>query len=219
MFYITILLSAQEKVLYTVDFTTQKDGSALPWLTSNGFELLLDMEELSLNFSNKSLVIETTKSKAGLMGIRFAEGKYLENIGSVVIEWGVDRFPKGADWANDNNRVAIGAFFVLGTERFYSGLPLLAKSVPYFLGPFIGEKEMPGKRYLGRLYQKAGRYYCVSNKSGTTIKTRFNIDQKFQEEFKKETPPLTSFAIQMNTNDTEGGAKAFIKKITFYSVK
>ena len=219
MFFITIVLSAQGKTLYIVDFSKQKDGNAIPWLTSNGFELLLDMKDFSLKFSKGSLVIETTGKKAGLMGMRFPEGKALDKIGSVVIEWSVDKFPQGADWEKGNNRLAIGAIFLLGTETFSSGRPLLAKSVPYFFGPFIGQKEQIGKRYLGLLYKEAGRYYCVANKSGTTVKTHFNIHQKFQEEFKKQTPPVTAFGIQMNTKNTKGGAKAFIKRITFYSVK
>ena len=219
MFVMSMLLFGQGKVLYTVDFSKQKDGNAIPWLTSKGFEFLLDMKEFSLSFSNGSLVIETTANKAGLMGLKFPKGKYLGNIGSVVIEWGVDKFPQGADWAKNNNRLAIGALFLLGTERHDSGRPLLAKPAPYFLAPFIGQKEQVGKRYLGQLYREAGRYYCVSNESGTTVKTRFNIHQKFQEEFKKKTPPLTAFGIQMNTKNTKGGAKAFIKKITFYGLK
>lgn len=219
LFFITTLLSAQGKILYTVDFSKQKDGDALPWLSAQGFEFLLDMKDFSVKFSNGALVIETEKSQAGLMGMRFPKGKYLENIGSVVIEWGVERFPQGAEWEKGNNRLAIGAMFLLGTETFSSGRPLLAKPVPYFLGPFIGEKEQVGKRYLGMLYKKAGRYYCVSNKRGMTVKTHFNINQIFQQEFKKKTPPLTAFGIQMNTKNTTGGAKAFIKKITFYSEK
>lgn len=113
----------------------------MPWLTSQGFQFILDMKALSIKFSNGSLVIETTKKQAGLMGIQFPKGKYLENIGSVVIEWGVDRFPQGADWEKNNNRLAIGALFILGTETFSSGRPLLAKPAPYFLAPFIGQKE------------------------------------------------------------------------------
>ena len=68
------------------------------------------------------------------------------------------------------------------------------------------------------LYKKAGRYYCVAHKKGITIKTNFKIDQKFQQEFNKKTPPITAFGIQMNTVNTKGGAKAFVKKITFYSL-
>jgi hypothetical protein len=56
----------------------------------------------------------------------------------------------------------------------------------------------------------------VSNQKGL-ITTRFDIDGTFHKEFGKPTPPLTAFGFQMNTKDTTGGAKAFVKKITFYS--
>ena len=211
------LLFGQEQVLYSVDFTKQKDGDATEWLKSQGFEYFLDMEDFSLNFSNKSLVIQIKDKKAGVIGIKLPEEKFLQDIGRVVIEWGVNKFPRGANWAKKNNRVAIGAIFILGTETFSSGHPLLVKSAPYFLAPFIGKKEKVGKTYLGELYQKAGRYYCVANKKGVTITTNFKINEKFQEEFNKKTPPLTAFGLQMNTTNTKGGAKAFVKKITFYS--
>jgi hypothetical protein len=136
------------------------------------------------------------------------------NAKTASIEWGVEKFPKGANWSRGNNRVAIGAFFLLGTKKFSSGVPFV-KSAPYFLGPFIGKKETPGKKYVGKLYKKSGCYYCVANHAGT-VHTHFNIDKKFQQAFHKKSPPLTAFGLQMNTNDTKGGAKAFIKRITFY---
>ena len=153
-----------------------------------------------------------------MFGVTFPAGRYLKNIGSVRIVWGVDKFPKGANWAAGNNRLAIGALIALGTEKLSSGLPMGINAAPPFFGPFIGEKERVGKRYLGKLYKKGGRYYCVSNKnSGATVTTNFNISQKYQQEFKKPAPPVTAFAFQMNTEDTSGGAQAFIKSITFYS--
>lgn len=113
--------------------------------------------------------------------------------------------------------MALGAIFVLGTETFSSGPPLLVKAAPCFLAPFIGQKEEVGKTYFGMPYKEAGRYYCVANKKGITIKTNFKINQRFQQEFNKKTPPITTFGMQMNTANTKGGAKAFVKKITFYS--
>jgi hypothetical protein len=106
----------------------------------------------------------------------------------------------------------------MGNEKLSSGLPMGVNAAPPFFGPFIGQKEQVGRRYIGMLYKKGGRYYCVSNKGGgTTVVSNFNLDQKFQQEFKKPTPPVTAFAFQMNTEDTSGGAKAFLKSITFYS--
>jgi len=206
-------LMAGSKVLYSLDFSKQKDGDATAWMQSKGFQFLLDSKELNLRFSKGRLTFETTNSIAGLFGVRFKDG--ISNVGSVLIEWGVEKFPKGANWSQGNNRVAIGAIFVMGKERFSSGIPFV-KSVPYFLAPFIGEKESVGKQYTGKLYKKSGKYYCVSNKTGLK-KTRFNIDQKFKASFGVNVPALTAFAFQMNTKNTDGGAKAFIKKITIYS--
>jgi len=207
------LLMGGSKVLYTLDFSKQKDGDAMAWMQAKGFQFLLDSKELNLRFSKGRLTFETKDSIAGLFGVRFKNG--ISNVGSVLIEWGVEKFPKGADWSKGNNRVAIGAVFVMGKERFTSGIPFV-KSVPYFLAPFIGEKESVGKQYTGKLYKKSGKYYCVSDKAGLK-KTRFNIDQKFKTSFGAKVPALTAFAFQMNTKNTDGGAKAFIKKITFYS--
>ena len=215
-FFVSSFSFAGGKVLYTLDFTTQKDGDAKGWLKSKGIKFVLDAEALSMKFSGGKLVVQTSGEKAGMFGIKFPSGKQLNNIGSVKIEWGVNKFPQGANWENDNNRLAIGALFVLGREKFSSGLPFGINPAPYFLCPFIGQKEKVGQRYLGALYKEGGRYYCVANKKGSTVVTHFNIAQKFQQEFKKSVPPLTAFAFQMNTEDTSGGAQAFIKRITFY---
>jgi len=201
------------KVLYRFDFSKQSSGSAQKVLEPKGFEFLLDADKLHMTLADRGITFWTDEQYAGIFGVHFK--KPIDNVGSVVIEWGVEKFPKGADWEKGNNRLALGAFIVLGTEKFSSGVPF-AQKVPYFLGPFIGEKEKVGKRYLGKLYQKSGRYYCVSNKKGL-VTTRFDIDSTFQKEFGKPTPPLTAFGFQMNTKNTTGGAKAFVKTITFYS--
>jgi hypothetical protein len=53
---------------------------------------------------------------------------------------------------------------------------------------------------------------------GQTIVTKFEVNNRFKDVFKQEkTPPITGFAFEMNTDDTKGGADAFIKKIVFYS--
>jgi hypothetical protein len=215
---VTVFSFAEGNVLYALDFTKQKDGDAKAWLRSKGFQFLLDANKLSMKFQGGKLVIETSGENSGMIGIQFPANGYLKNIGSVMIVWGVDRFPKGADWAGGNNRLAIGALIALGTKKLNSGLPLGINAAPPFFGPFIGEKERVGGRYLGMFYKEGGRYYCVSNKNGgAAVTTNFNIGQKYQQEFKKTAPPVTAFAFQMNTKDTSGGAKAFIKSITFYS--
>jgi len=213
LLFISVMINAKDTLLYSLDFSKQKDGSAIEVLKAKGFEFLLDSKKLNMNFLNGKLEIETKKELAGLFGVRLK--KPLNNVSFVTIEWGVEKFPKGSNWATGNNRLAIGAIFVLGNKKFSSGVPFV-KSVPYFLAPFIGEKETKGKKYLGKLYKEAGRYYCVSNKKSTTI-TKFNIENRFKTEFGLKAPPLTAFAFQMNTKDTQGSAKAYIKSIKFYS--
>jgi hypothetical protein len=209
-----IYIFADGKVLYTIDFSKVDSTDAVSWMKSKGFTFMLDSKDLNFNFKNGRLEIDTKEDVAGLFGVRLSNP--LKNIGVVSIEWGVDKFPNGANWAKGNNRLAIGAIFSLGTKKFSSGIPFV-KPAPYFLAPFIGQKESVGKTYLGKLYKEGGRYYCVSNQQNKLVVTKFNINNKFQKEFKTDTPPLTAFAFQMNTEDTTGGAKAFIKKITFYS--
>jgi len=218
LFLSTLFSFAGGKILYSVDFSKQKDGDAKAWLRAKGFTFMLDADELSMKFKSGKLVIATSGTKAGMIGMKFPSSRSLKNIGAAKIVWGVDKFPQGANWSAGNNRLAIGALLTLGTDKLSSGLPLGINAAPPFLGPFIGQKEKVGKKYLGALYKEGGRYYCISNKgAGATVTTNFNIDQKFQQEFKKSAPPLTAFAFQMNTKDTSGGAQAFIKSITFYS--
>ena len=214
---VTTFSFSEGRVLYSLDFSKQKNGDAKALLRSKGFKFLLDASDLSMKFKDGKLVIHTSGKKAGVFGIRFPAGRHLKNIGSAKIVWGVHKFPQGADWAEGNNRLAIGALFSLRTKKLSSGLPFGIKDSPPFLGPFIGQKERLGGRYLGALYKEGGRYYCVARKKGDCVTTHFNIDEKFQKEFKKETPALSAFAFQMNTKDTSGGAEAFIQSITFYS--
>jgi len=210
--FFSVLLFSEGKVLYSIDFGKLPQGNVHNVLKPKGFEFLLDADKLNMELSGGRLVFSTEGQYAGLFGVRFK--KPIENVTSVVIEWGVEKFPEGADWEKGNNRLAVGALVALGTEKFSSGVPF-AQKAPYFFGPFIGEKEKSGKHYLGKLYKRSGRYYCVSNKKGM-ITTRFDIDGKFRQEFGKQTPPLVAYGFQMNTKNTKGGAKAFVKKITFY---
>jgi hypothetical protein len=155
-----------------------------------------------------------------MFGLRFGKPDYVAAVNHIVIEWGVNRFPIGANWDRGNKRVPIGVILSFGEKKLSSGLPLGIKAAPYFLSAFIGEKEQVGRMYVGALYAEGGRYFCVSNGAplGQSITTTFEVDNRFKYVFAQdETPPITGLAFEMNTDDTEGGADAFIKKIVFYS--
>lgn len=209
---------ADSKIIHVIDFTGQKQGSAVEWLKKQGFELELAAHELNPRFENDALVISAHKAEAGLFALKFTEQNYIYNVKRIEIVWGVNQYPDGADWNNGINSVPIAVMFSFGTEKFSSGLPLGIKAAPYFLSPFIGLKEEQDKMYIGKLWRESGRYFCVvaGDQSGKTITTDFEVDLRFKEVFKRDqTPPVTGFAFQKNTSNTRGNSEAFIKKITF----
>ena len=214
---VPFVLYAHSQLLYRIDFGKFPNGEALEILKKEGFDFYLDAKDLHLRFQNARLELWTDSKKAGLFGIVLK--KSLANATKVKIVWGVERFPQGANWERGKNRLALGAIIVLGTKEFPSGVPrLFAPPAPYFIAPFIGEKEKVGKKYLGKLYKKGGRYYCVSNEKGL-VSTELDLVKTFAENFKEKLPPVTAFGFQMNTKGTSGGAKAFIKSISFYTEK
>jgi len=206
------------KVLYTIDFSSQPDGSAVPWLEQNGYIIALDAAELNPRFDNGQLVLSTDDKIAGIIGKWLTDSDQLRDVERVRFEWSVSRFPEGANWEADNNRVALAAMVFFGTEKLSSGLPFGVNAAPYFLSPFIARVEPAGKTYLGTLYQKGGRYISVpaQDTSGGIFSTDFEVRQRFKQVFgKAEVPAISGIAFQMNTKDTSGGAVAAIRRITF----
>jgi hypothetical protein len=206
------------KVLYTIDFSAQADGSAIPWLEQNGYLIALDAAELNPRFENGQLVLSTDDRVAGIIGKWFGEGNHLPGVERVRIEWGVSRFPEGANWEANNNRVALAAMVFFGTEKLSSGLPFGVNAAPYFLSPFVAKVEPPGKVYVGTLYRKGGRYFSVAapGEYSGLFSTDFEVQQRFKQVFgKSEMPAISGIAFQMNTKDTKGGAVAAIRRISF----
>ena len=213
---------AGSKLVHSIDFSKQPEGDARPWFEKRGYLMKLDADEIEVTFKNNQLNLETVEPKTGIFGIKLKPENYLADITSIEIEWGVEKQPQGANWETGNNRVPIALMFFFGTEEISSGLPFGINSAPYFLSPFIGSKEKPGKVYLGKLYQEGGRYICVAITEGSekTIKSTVKIDPRYMKFFDKdEIPPITAIAFQMNTMDTQGGARAFIRKLSFYADK
>ena len=219
LLFLSLFIFADDKVLLHIDFKNVANCSdATKFLKKKGFEFQLDKEDFHFYIQDEKLYVETDKEAAVLFGKILHDEKELKNPSYAKIEWGVERFPQGSDWEKGNNRLPIGLIMVFGMDKLSSGLPLLAPRAPTFLCPFISKKESTSKQYLGKLYKKGGRYYCVSNKgNGELVETIFDIEKKYQDAFKKQVPALTAFAFQSNTKDTKGGAKAFIKSLTIYS--
>jgi len=202
--------------LYSLDFSAEKSGPAVPWLKQHGFECKLGFESLNPRFENGALELSTERPAGGFCAREFPRGKDLKGVKRVRIVWGVNQFPEGADWERGIDRLAIGLIVSFGYEKLPSGLPFGIHPEPYFICPFIGSKAIEDKPYIGKYWRQGGRYICVRSKKGEQTVTELNVDHLFKSLFNKtETPPVSAFAIQMNTKDTKGKASAFIKSIEF----
>ena len=215
-FHVNLLFGA-ESVLLHIDFKGVADTQdATQILKEKGIGFEMEKEKFSFSIKNEILYIETYEQGVVVFGKILKKQEFLENPRKVVIEWGVERFPEGASWDEGINRLPIGLIMVFGDKKLPSGIGFLAPKVPPFLCPFIGEKESLEKVYKGKLYKKGGRYYCVSNEKDRLIRTTFDIEKRYKEAFGTLPPPISAFAFQINTKNTHGGAKSFLKSVTFY---
>jgi len=169
-----------DKLLWQLDFSQVSDANqeeTISYLESLGIEFAIESSDVTIEIKNGRLNLNTKESVTVFFGIKF-KGKKSLPAKLAMIDWGVNRFSTGANWEKNNNRVAIAAMFALGSETFSSGLPFGINAAPYFLAPFIGEKEKINKLYKGKLYKEAGRYVCVANKKGNIV-THFEIEKFF----------------------------------------
>jgi hypothetical protein len=205
-----------DHLVYAQDFSTQPDGNALPWLKGQGFEFKLGFEKLNPRFKSGALWLSTQKEETGMCGISFPKGKDLPPAKRLRLTWGVTTFPAGADFERGMNRMSLGVLVSFGHERLSSGLPLGVGAAPHFICAFLGAKEPAGKTYTGKYWKTGGRYVCANCVTpGVAQVSEFDLDSLFQSLFQKPAPPISGFAIEMNTKDTDGKASAFIKKIEF----
>jgi len=199
------------RVVYALDFTQQPEGDALDWLRENGFELGLEARELEPRFGEKGLLLSTEQARAGL----FLRKVEVPNAERIRIVWGVDRYPAGADWENGVFRVPIAVMVSFGEEELDSG-SVFIPDAPYFISLFLSRNARAGKPYTANYYREGSRYFCVecSPPPGETISTEFDLAEAFRKEFdRRDVPPITGLSFQMNTKDTRGGARAYLRRI------
>ncbi len=101
-----------------------------------------------------------------------------------------------------------------------SGGSLFVPDAPYFISLFLSQNAREGKAYTANYYHKGGRYFCqpCNTPAGKLVTTEFNLEHAFKSQFgKSQVPPISDFGFQMNTEDTQGGARAFLKKVEFLS--
>lgn len=202
-----------DRIVASIDFTHQDSGDAMPWLREQGFEFHLSADQINPQFRDNRLMLETSGQYAGLI----SKPVNIDDVDRVRITWGVSKYPEGADWEAGIYRVPIAVMLSFGEETVDSG-SLLMPDTPYFVGLFLGEHEQEGRAYTAQYYREAGRYFCqpCSPEPGKLVTTEFDFDRALKRNFNISSGlPVTSVGIQMNTNDTRGGAQAFVKKIEF----
>lgn len=213
LFFLIGSVAVGAETVYKLDFSRQLDGDAGGWFKQEEFKLQNDADEIEARFENGRLVFSVDDDINGL----FSKSLKLRGASTVRIEWGVDRYPKGANWNKGVLREAIAVVISFGDEKISSG-SFVVPNVPYFIGIFLGEHETEDKVYLGNYFKKGGRYFCspCGSPTGKTVVTEFNLSDTFKKEFGKSTVPyISSISFEVDTRDTEGRSMAFIKSISF----
>ncbi len=206
--------AASGTLVYAIEFA-RSTGEPVAWLRAEGFELKLGAEQLDTRFTKRGLILESDRETAAL----FVKSLDLPEAKRVRITWGVDRYPDGVDWDRGKQRTPLAVMFWLGEEKLDSGA-LFVPDSPYFTGLFLGAREQEGRAYTGRYYKRGGRYFCQPCRTpeGRTVVTEFDLEDAFRRSFGgEEMPPVSAFGFQVNTKDTTGGSRAFIKRVEFLS--
>ena len=214
--------SIHAETIYEMDFSSAS-GNVKEWFYNKNWEFHEDINDMNLRFEKGSLVIEPTKDQIGVINREFEKKDYLNGEIKLRIEWGVDQYPKGADWSGQkektrNTRQAISFMILFGDSKLDSGF-FLAPDLPYYISFFLGENEKPDQVYYGNYWQEGGRYLCIpcDGTKGKTFVTEVNLSEKFKELFGKEPPPVSALAIEVDVQKTESSngrhSKAFLKQI------
>ena len=149
-----------DKVVFLLDFADYREGSVEAWLKAKGFVFERDADNrrrIDLDVAEASLIIEARTSAHGLL---IDESVDVAEYSRIRIEWGVNLYPEGASYEKDARSEAIMVMVFFGYDKISSGSMLIPNS-PYFLGLFLCEGDRVGHPYVGRYFQKGGRYICL----------------------------------------------------------
>ncbi|VGO20288.1 hypothetical protein [Pontiella sulfatireligans] len=198
-------------VVYELDFSTAK-GDVKGWFNEQGWKNQGKILKMNPRFENGTQVLEAMGSDSGALIYEFEPSVFLKNAHHVVIEWGVDQYPKGADWSGPkdktwNIREAIDVVITFGIEKISRG-NLVVPNLPYFIGLFHADGEKVGEAYFGDYWQQSGRCCCISA-DGTKelVTTHFALSDKFKEAFGRMAPPVTGLAIKVDCKKNRQGRR------------
>ncbi len=198
------------KIVYELDFSRASAEAEKPadWFSGKGFNSQF-ADKIKLSFENDGISFFTDRSSLAIWG---KDGDIPEAT-KVKIEWGVNKYPRDANYEKNKKYSAISLNVALGRKKFSSGFPFVP-SAPYFFSLFPGEKEPVGKFYKYKYWKNTSRHVCVSSGSDNDelITTVFDLKYNFEKLWNKTMPTVSGFLIAINSN---AKSKAFIKKITF----
>lgn len=201
--------------LLAIDFATFS-ATVRDDLKNQGFTLEKDIgdeDKITLLVEDGLLRIETFGQAFGFM---VQKDLHIDQADWLEIEWGVDRYPAGADWGRGNKYEAVMVVLFFGEP-----LPanhLFLPDLPRFLGMFLGRHEPTGRPFISKNYTATGRYVCLGNpEPGQRITSRLNLPVVFRQWFgDRVMPPISGIAIEVDTGDLPAGetSSAFIKRIS-----
>lgn len=200
-----------------LDFRTGAGQDAYQWLGEMGFMFERDARDktkVDLSLSNRGLEMKALSGAQAMVALKKG---HLEHYRVVEIEWGVDKFPKGASYANGRRNEAILFYAFFGKETVDSGA-LIVPDSPYFIALHLCENDVVGQAELGRFYHKGGRFICVAHpKPGEVVKTSFDLKQAFQDLYGFPAPSLYGIAFEFDTTSPrdDGTSSAFVRSINF----
>ena len=197
-------------VVYELDFSRAATEAENPadWFSGKGFNSQF-AEKIQLNFEHNGISFSTNRSALAIWG---KDGD-IPGANRVIIQWGVIKYPRGANYENNKKYSAVSLNVAFGREKFSSGFPFVP-SAPYFFSLFPGEKEPTGKFYKYKYWKNTSRHVCISQgiTEGELITTEFNLKENFSKTWGKSMPTISGFLIAINSN---AKSKAYIKKIIF----
>ena len=119
--FLFLSFSIYAETIYELDFTSAT-GNVKEWFSNKKWEFHEDINDMNIRFDMGRLVIEPTKDEVGVMMHEFEKEEYLKGEIKLRIEWGVDQYPKGADWSGPkektrNAREAVSFMIFFGEKK------------------------------------------------------------------------------------------------------
>jgi len=210
------------KLVHVMRFDDYKLGPVQDWLQGKGFKFEQDArrrDHIDLDVGQTGLTLDAKRRSFGVMpneSVNVPDFSYIE------IDWGVNKFPKGASYEQGVRNEALTVFIFMGDERQPSGSMFIPDS-PYFIGLFLCDGDDKVKYpYVGAYFKKGGRYVCTDKPTKQKLITsRFNLMEAYRKYFDKERdddPGISGIALGLDTKKAKdkGRASAFIHEIRFY---